>query len=568
MSVRLPSSTRHLAALALAMCGLVAFVLAIQTAPAGAVPLTGGALPGEALLVPQIVNGQESSISQFPWQVFVLVEEAPGKYGSCGGSILNSTTILTAAHCVTEEGTSTKYSDEQVDLIAGANLVSVQKLLEIEELEEINPAYKATAAEEEEFISPLGPAGTGAQIKAGSISKIASVRVDPNYAAITTSNPIAKDDVAVITLSEPLELTAARNTATISLVGAGATPAAGTSLSISGYGEQSGAEGARPNGKLYSTTLTAMSGSACEEYAGAQSAIYLCAESATSATCQGDSGGPLTEGSPAVQVGIVDSGLAGCPTGKPTLFTNVATPEIRDFIEGNESPPIAPRPSSLPTIKSVGAAPVDFSPLTCEPGTWTGSPTYTYTFQAGSIAGAVLQSGASNVFTPPASLVGAPLICVVQAGNAGGGGTLHSAATAAIAADTGAPTASITALKCHLQACTVSISASDPNAVPLTLTSSVAYEVTAKCPVKKGKKKKKGKQPVCHKTLTVNVPVSVVSPDLYSAAASKLPYGEKITFAALATDTAGLHPVTAPVTSTTLHKPAKPKKKKKKSKKH
>ncbi|MGA9874506.1 MAG: serine protease [Solirubrobacteraceae bacterium] len=564
MSVRLPSSTRHLIALALAMCGLAAFVLAIQTAPAGAIPLTGGPLPGEALLVPQIVGGQESSISQFPWQAFVLVEEGSGKYGSCGGSILSSTTILTAAHCVTEEGTETKYPEKQIFVIVGANVADVQALLEIEEAEaDSGFTWRPTEKEEESFVAPLGP--SGAQIEVG---KNASVRVDPDYAAITSSNPVAKDDVAVITLSGPLELTPARNTAAISLVGVGATPTAGTSLSISGYGKEEGAETAKPNGKLYSTTLTAMSGSACQEYAGPQNAIYLCAESATSATCQGDSGGPLTEGNPAVEVGIVDSGLAGCPAGKPSLFTNVASPEIRDFIEGNESPPIAPRPSTLPTIKSVGAAPVDFSPLTCEPGTWAGSPTYIYTFQAGSIAGAVLQSGASNVFTPPESLVGTPLVCVVQASNAGGVSTIHGVATAAIAADTAAPTALITALKCHLQACTMSISASDPNAVALTLTSSAAYEVTAKCQVKKGKKKKKGKQPVCHKTLTVKVPVSAVSPGVYSAAATKLPYGEKITFTALATNAAGLHPVTAPVASTTLHKPVKPKqKKKKKSKK-
>jgi hypothetical protein len=528
-------------------------------APAGAVSLSGGALPSEALLAPQIVNGQESSISQFPWQVFVLVEEGPGKYGSCGGSILNATTILTAAHCVTEEGTSTKFPDAQIDVIAGANLVSVQKLLDFDE---------GLPVSEEEIISPLGP--TGAEIKA---KDVASVRVDPDYAALTNTNPIPKDDVAVITLSEGLTLTSARNTAAIPLVATGATPGAGTPLSISGYGEQTGAEGAKPDGKLYSTTLTAMSANACEEYALGESAIYLCAESATSTTCQGDSGGPLTEGNPAVQVGIVDSGLAGCPTGKPTLFTNVATPEIRAFIEGSESPPIAPRPSSAPTIKSVGATPVDFSPLTCEPGTWTGSPTYSYTFQTSNAAPQVLQSGASNTFTPPANLVGTPLMCIVQASNGGGVGTLHSAATAAITADAAAPTATITALKCHLQACTVSISASDPNAVALTLTSSAAYQVTAKCPVKKGKKKKRGKQPVCHETLTVNVPVSVLSPGVYSAAATKLPYGEKITFSALATNAAGLHPATAPITSTTLHKPAKPKpkpkqKKKKKSKKH
>ena len=406
----------------------------------------------------------------------MLVEEGPGKYGACGGSILNDTTILTAAHCVTEEGTTIKFPDAQIDVIAGANLVSVQKLLDHDE---------GLPVSEEEIISPLGP--TGAEVKAG----VTTVRVDPNYAPQTSTNSIPRDDVAVVTLSTPLELSAARNTAAISLVPTGATPAAGTTLSISGYGREEGAETAKPNGKLYSTTLTAMSSNACEEYALGNEAIYLCAESPTSATCQGDSGGPLTEGSPAVQVGIVDSGLAGCPVGKPTLFTNVAVPEIRDFIEGSESSPMAPRPSSAPTIKSVGATPVDFSPLTCEPGTWNGSPSYSYTFQTDNSAAQVLHSGTSNVFVPPASLVGTSLICIVQASNSGGVSTLHSAATAAIAADTAAPTSAITADKCVKQSCSLSITASDPNGVALTVAPSASYSVVAKCPKKKKKKKAK-----------------------------------------------------------------------------
>jgi secreted trypsin-like serine protease len=552
--LNLPRRRLLIALLAVCICTL-ASILAMSSqalASSGSNPFEGS-----GQLVPQIINGKESSISEFPWQVFVLVNEGPGKYGSCGGSILNATTILTAAHCVTEEGTTTKYPDSQVDVIAGANLVSVQKLLDLEEGQSIS---------EEEVISPRG--STGAQIKAG----VTTVRVDPNYAAQTSTNPIPKDDVAVLTLSTPLELSAARNTAAISLVATGATPAAGTTLSISGYGREEGSESAKPNGKFYSTTLTAMSSNACEEYALGNTAIYLCAESPTSATCQGDSGGPLTEGSsPAVQVGIVDSGLDGCPTGKPSLFTNVAAPEIRDFIEGSESPPTAPRPSSLPAIKSVGVTPVDFSPLTCEPGAWNGSPSYTYTFQSANAAAQVLQSGTSNVFVPPASLVGTALVCIVQASNSGGVSTLHSSATAAIAADTAAPTSSIAAVKCVKQACTLSISASDPNGVALTaVTSSASYLVTAKCPAtkkkKKSKKGKKVKQPVCHKTTTVPMALVNSSAGVYTASVSGLPYSEAITFDVAASNAAGLKQAAPAVAVTTLHKP-KPKPKRKKSKK-
>ena len=43
---------------------------------------------------------------------------------------------------------------------------------------------------------------------------------------------------------------------------------------------------------------------------------------------------------------MVDFGLKGCPANRPDGFTNVAAPEVRAFIEGSESPPVAPRPAA------------------------------------------------------------------------------------------------------------------------------------------------------------------------------------------------------------------------------
>jgi hypothetical protein len=520
----MPEPARRLASLALTICGLIAFALTLQAAPAGAAPLQS------QLLAPQIINGQEASISQFPWQVFVLLDEPiAGEEGACGGSILDPTHILTAAHCVDHEGTTSSYSPGNFLVIAGASEV-LGFGLPLEDFEVAPSTFQAR--------------------------ELKSFRTDPYYEA----SPEVKDDVAVLELAQPLELSAARSTAAIPLVPTGATPAPGTALSISGYGKETGTEGSELNGKLYSTTLTAISSDACRDSVGANSAVLLCAVGPNSSTCQGDSGGPLTEGTPAVEVGTVDFGPKECPVGQPDAFTNLAAPEIRAFVEGSETPPVAARPTSFPVVKSVGPAPVDFSPLTCEPGGWSGSPSFSYTFQTESASPQVLQSGPSNLFTPPASLVGAPLVCIVQATNPGGVSTLRSATTPAIAADTAAPVAAITALKCHLQTCTLSISTSDPNDVALSVTASGVYQVTTKCPAKKGKKKK-GKQPVCHKTHLANMPVSAVA-GIYQATVTKLPYNERVTFTALATNAAGLRPAISPVRSTTLHPPPKPKKKK------
>jgi hypothetical protein len=534
---RLNLARRRLLTL-LAMCiGALASVLAVSSS---ALASPGDGFEASNSLVPQIINGQESSISQFPWQVFVLAEEGEGATGSCGGSILNATTILTAAHCVNHEETKTLYPAEDFLVIAGASEVLLAT-------DEAHPPSRQ-------------------------VVKVTSIRSDPYYAPLSKTNPSTTDDVAVLTLAEPLELSPAKNTAAIGLVPVGATPAPGTLLSVSGYGREEGAEGEahNPNGKLYSTSLTAISTEACRGLVGeVNSAVFLCAESSSSATCQGDSGGPLTEGNPAVQVGTVDVGPKECPVGQPDGFMNLAAPEIRDFIEGSESPPMAARPTSLPVLKPAGATPVDFSPLTCEPGSWNGSPTFSYSFQVENASAQLLQSGPGNIFTPPSSLVGSPLVCVVLASNPGGVTTVRSAATPAIAADTAPPATKLGALTCKLQACTLAFTATDPNAAAVSEQASAAYPVVTKCPKKKKKKKGKKpvKQPVCHKTKTVPMALTAGAAGAFQAAVSRLPYSEAITFIVDISNAAGLQ-ATPLSTTKTLHKPKpKPKKKPKKKKK-
>jgi hypothetical protein len=521
MTLSLPAWTRRLAGPLLPVLALAAGLLALGGAPAPAV-----AAPGEAL-VPYVVGGQEASISQFPWQVFVLVTDTGEKRTeSCGGSILDATHILTAAHCVDHEGTTTSYPASEMTVIAGAS-------------EEV-PGVRTMPATAQE-------------------RSVKSFRVHPYYAP----QPETKDDVAVLELTAPLQLSAADGTQAIALVATGATPAPGTPLSVSGYGKQLGAETAKPNGRLYSTSLTAISSDACRSYVGVNSAVLLCAQSATSSPCQGDSGGPLTEGSPAVQVGIVDFGPPECPVGQPDGFSNVAAPEVRAFIEGSETPPIAPRPSSAPLLRGTSASPVDYSPLTCEAGVWNGSPSFSYSFQTDTASAQLLQGAVSNIFTPPSSVVGLPVVCIVQASNAGGVSTYRSGTTPPIAADTAPPVASITSLRCHLQSCSLSLAASDPNGVALSLQPTAAYTVVTKCPKPKKKPKKGRKKPVCHRRLTLKLAAKALAPPAFQASASRLPYGKPISFSVLATNAAGVRQTARPTVKTiTLHKP-KPKKKKK-----
>jgi len=501
--------------LAATILALAACALALQG------PSVSVAAPAEAPLVPYIVGGQEASISQFPWQVYLEANFEEGGYrivGACGGSILDSTHILTAAHCVDAEGTTTQRPASDFTVVAGDS-------------------------------TSYGTAPTR------QVTGVNHIRTHPYYTLL----PETKDDVAVLTLSKALTLSPAMNAVAIPLVTTGATPPPGTALSVSGYGLQSSAQGSEPNGKLYSTSLTAVGSDPCRAAVGVNSAVLLCAISATSSTCQGDSGGPLTEGSPAVEVGVVDFGLLGCPANRPSGFTNVAAPEVRSFIEGNESPPVAARPTSPPVIKAVGSTPVDYSPLTCDPGTWSGSPSFTYTFQVEDASQRVLQSGASNVYSAPASLIDFPIVCIVQASNAGGITTFRSATSPPISADTAHPASSLSGPKCHLQACTLSIAATDPNSVPLGIVSRASYVIAARCPVKKGRRKgsRTAKGSHCKRTVNVPMPLSNTSSGHYRATVKRLPYGKRITFTTLVTNAAGLRPLKLLTRSATLRPPSK-----------
>lgn len=534
--------------IALAMLAALVLLVALglaHAAPAAAAPsaqerlaLAASFGPSVEPVLPEIVGGQEASIEQFPWQVFVFVVASEGGQpieAGCGGSILSADEVLTAAHCVTHEGTMTKYPASDIVVIAGVSNV---------------------AEAWEKFQVPLGAQEVN----------VASVRTHPYY----SFSPF-RDDVAVLQLGTELNLSGPAAKA-IQLVPVGATPAGGTALSLSGFGKQNGAPTAPPNWRLYSTSLTAVGSDACRELVGSESAVTLCASGASSAPCQGDSGGPLTEGSPAVEVGTVDYGLLGCPTAFSSGFANLAAPEVRDFIEGSEAPPVAPRQTSPAVITATGPPAVTFSPETCAPGGWTGSPLFTYTFENEAATPQVLQSGPSNVFTPPASAAGSSIVCIIQAANAGGVSTARTGTVPALAGDTTQPQSSISGVSCRGQSCTLGVDARDPYDVALTVQGTAIYKVTTKCPTRKGNKRTKGKQPVCEKAVNATVSATPVSTSggttTYRATLSGLPYGQLVVLRAVVTNAAGLRPTSAPVRAVTLRQPTKPKHRAAKKTKH
>ena len=69
----------------------------------------------------RIVNGEQASENEFPWQAHLRIGARYYDYGKgyCGGSILNDEWILTAAHCVTDKDGTLLYDLQDVNVAVG-----------------------------------------------------------------------------------------------------------------------------------------------------------------------------------------------------------------------------------------------------------------------------------------------------------------------------------------------------------------------------------------------------------------------------------------------------------------
>jgi hypothetical protein len=340
-----------------------------------------------------IVGGTQASIEQVPWQVAVFaLFEADGKKGAllCGGSILDMSHLLTAAHCAFNPATGARLSPESFVVVAGASSLTSEEI-------------KNGPTVEARFVS--------------------GVRVHPDFDY--QAGPGTPDDVAVLEV-EPLRASTA--VSAIGLPSSTTSPPEGTAVTLSGFGEES-ASSEEFDEQLHTLGMTLQFSRKC---GGETDALFLCASALGGSACFADSGGGVVGGSQATLVGMIDivEVVSDEPCERDALngFVNLAAPEVRDFIEGSEDPPLAPRGGGV-SIKGVTTA---GHSLSCEPGTWSGDPTFTYLFVDGA-GQQVLQQGASATYALSEADVGRTIRCEVEAANAGGTGIARTEALAAIA---------------------------------------------------------------------------------------------------------------------------------------
>ncbi|CAD7088553.1 unnamed protein product [Hermetia illucens] len=212
---------------------------------------------------PRIVGGKTASAGQFPYQV------ALKRSGSflCGGSIISSTFILTAAHCVVD-GNNNAYAASLFTVVAGTT-----------------------------------------NYNSGGVSKTGKkVYVHESYGNF-------KNDIALIELSSALTFSSTIQPIAL----ATSAPPTGASILISGWGRLS-TSGSLPS-QLQYNTLSAATTSACAS-SGVNYAGLLClAHSSGHGACNGDSGGPAAYNGKIV--GVANFVVGGCGSSYPDGYALV-----------------------------------------------------------------------------------------------------------------------------------------------------------------------------------------------------------------------------------------------------
>lgn len=250
---------------------------AATTAATGGGGSTGTCQCGKANRQIRIVNGVTTEENEYPWQVGLT--SGSGRTPYCGGSIVSSKTIVTAAHCT--KGTS-----------AGNIWVVVGE-------------HDLTKSDGERYVRVCGKAE------------------HPNYNSGTTDY-----DYATLTLCN--ELTFAQDVAPVCMPGSSGqgTQYESKAAIVSGWGTLSSG-GGRPS-KLQEVTVNTMPNSQCCASNTAYScnditSRMICASSPNKDSCQGDSGGPLVvqEGSSYTLAGIVSWGYGCAQSNAPGVYSRV-----------------------------------------------------------------------------------------------------------------------------------------------------------------------------------------------------------------------------------------------------
>jgi secreted trypsin-like serine protease len=293
---------------------LAAFAL---IAPASAIAQSGGSAE------PRIVGGSTASVATYPWQAAVVDSNAqsPSKNAHqrqfCGGSLLTSRIVVTAAHCVAD-------TDPDCSVTCAIS----------------DPGGDGTAKLDPNDVDVILGRSTLTDTGQGAEHTITAVVPRSNYNGNYQGDGVPRYDVAYLVLS------AASAQTPIKIAGTdeGALWDAGSAAEISGWGSTS--EAGPTVDTLRAATVGVIPDSNCSSTlvygSDFDPATMLCAGYLTGGvdTCFGDSGGPLEaplQSGGYRLIGITGWGDGCAQANSPGVYTRVAGPTMRSFIQSDVS---------------------------------------------------------------------------------------------------------------------------------------------------------------------------------------------------------------------------------------
>ncbi len=270
----------------------------LRSLPAAVLALTVGcstnSVPNTVAQVPEartdlIINGQPATPGEWPWMVAILDARTSNNYQAqlCGGTLIESNYVLTAAHCLVNVFRGGVAFPTDVDVLVGTTLLS-----------------------------------TG-----GARLDVAEVIVNSDYNAITSDT-----DIALLRLATP-----AIGIPTVDV----ARPVDGLFVGAEAFALGWGntvfpAFGSRFPNALQEVDVTVQSNASCNSsYFGGITENMVCANKFLKDACQGDSGGPLVvrSGLNTTQIGITSFGI-GCGRFRfPGVYTRVS--QFANWIDAN-----------------------------------------------------------------------------------------------------------------------------------------------------------------------------------------------------------------------------------------
>jgi Trypsin len=403
--------------------------------------------PTSASVRPRIIGGSNAAAGEFPYQVLVSFH---GQF-ICGGSILDGTHVVTAAHCVENDP-------------------------------RFEPSDYPFIHDGSDFTVSYGGVDRGSP---GDLTEIGvnHVSVDPRR---QRRLGLDEYDSAVLTLASNILPHA--NTAAIPLATkgqlTGAFSASGPNdLSwITGWGDTDNM-GTSPE-ILKKAQVPLLQDSTCSGAYGSDftPSVMLCAGTSTTDACFGDSGGPLAvdvDPGPARNLklaGITSFGGDKCAEANfPGVYTEVPETGTTTFLKSN--PPAPPHVGG--ETHAFGTPRVGQRVACVTPSLPIGvhaTQYFWYVFNGLSL-GLFSQSGPSVVLPPVAQ--GNRIVCDARLENAGGYQYVEQSVASALgpvgpplavtppapAPDTTKPKASVRKIRCKHRKCTITIKAADPGGI-------------------------------------------------------------------------------------------------------